>query len=247
MNREYHQWFSPHLNRTMELLVLGTSGTRVLVFPARMGRFYDYEDWGLSEVLKPHLCNGELQLFCVDSIDGESLYNFWADPPHRIRRHLAYEQYVLKEVLPFSEKKNPNSSLISHGCSLGAFHAVNIAFRHPQLFDKVIAFSGRYDLSVPVAEFSSLFGDYYDEEIYFNTPSHFLYNLQDEYWLEHLRQMEIVLTCGNEDPFLENNRAFSQLLWQKRICHSYYEWQGRAHKPHYWRQMIGVYLQALLC
>lgn len=242
MHREYHQWFSPHLNRNMELLVLGHAGARVLVFPARMGRFYDYENWGLAEVLRSHLNNGYLQLFCVDSIDSESLYNFWVEPQDRIRRHLSYEQYILKEVLPFTQTKNPHPYAISHGCSLGAFHAINIAFRHPHLFDKVIAFSGRYDLSCPVAEFSSLFGHYYDEEVYFNTPSHFVTNMSDEYWLSHLRRMDIVLTCGNEDPFLENNRCFSRLLWEKGICHSFYEWNGRAHKPYYWRQMVGLYV-----
>jgi esterase/lipase superfamily enzyme len=47
MQREYYEWFSPHLNRNMELLVFGHSGARVLVFPTRHGRFYDYEDFGM--------------------------------------------------------------------------------------------------------------------------------------------------------------------------------------------------------
>ncbi len=44
MYREYHKWFSPHLQREMELLILGHAGARVLVFPTRCGRFYDYEN-----------------------------------------------------------------------------------------------------------------------------------------------------------------------------------------------------------
>jgi esterase/lipase superfamily enzyme len=242
MNREYHQWFSHHLNRTMELLVFGHAGTRVLVFPARLGRFYDYENWGLVQALRQPVSSGRLQLICVDSIDAESLYNHWAPPVSRLKRHQQYEQYIIHEVLPFSEYKNPGSGVVSHGCSLGAYHAVNIASRHPYLFEKLIAFSGRYDLSKPVAEFSSLFEHHYDEEVYFNTPSHFLPNLTDDYLLDQLRRMHIVLTCGDQDPFLENNQQFSYSLWQKGIYHEFYVWQGRAHKPQYWRQMASLYL-----
>jgi esterase/lipase superfamily enzyme len=47
VKREYHKWFSPSLGRDMELLVFGHTGARVLVFPTREGRFYDYENWDL--------------------------------------------------------------------------------------------------------------------------------------------------------------------------------------------------------
>ena len=44
MNREYHRWYSPSLERDMELLVFGHSGARTLVFPTSMGRFFQWED-----------------------------------------------------------------------------------------------------------------------------------------------------------------------------------------------------------
>src|ERR1035441_1121065 len=49
MNRQYHKWYSKHLNRDMELLVFGHRGDRVIVFPTRQGRFFDYENWGLVD------------------------------------------------------------------------------------------------------------------------------------------------------------------------------------------------------
>ena len=45
MNREYHKWWSPNLSRDMELLVFGHSGAKVLVFPTRGGRFYEYREY----------------------------------------------------------------------------------------------------------------------------------------------------------------------------------------------------------
>ncbi len=45
MKREYHKWYSHSLKKEMELLVFGYAGAKVLFFPPRMGRFYDYENW----------------------------------------------------------------------------------------------------------------------------------------------------------------------------------------------------------
>ena len=242
MHREYHKWFSPNLNRDMELLIFGHAGTRVLVFPTRRGRFYEYEALNLVAVLTDQIENGWLQLYCVDSVDCESIYNRTAHPHDRIRRHGQYEQYILNEVLPLSRLKNPHPFLISHGCSLGAYHALNIALRHPQWFGKVVAFSGRYDLSAPVAEFRGLFDDYYDEDIYFNSPNHFLPNLDDDAVLGQLRQLEIVMTIGDEDPFLNSNRALSDALQAKHIAHELHTWNGRAHRANDWHKMLQLYL-----
>ncbi|GAB3925176.1 esterase family protein [Larkinella terrae] len=242
MHREYHKWFSPRLNRDMELLVFGHAGARVLVFPTRRGRFFDFEDFGLVDALSDKLDNGNLQLFCVDSVDAESLYSRWIPPHERVSRHLQYEQYILEEVLPFTRQKNPQPFMISFGCSFGAYHAVNIALRHPQWFGKVVALSGRYDLSKPVDCFRGLFDTYYDETIYFNTPTHFLPNLHDECTLALLRRMHFLIAIGQDDPFIDNNRELSSSLGEKQIPHDLYVWEGRAHKAEYWQQMVKVYL-----
>lgn len=242
MHREYHNWFSPNLHRNMELLVFGHAGARVLVFPTRRGRFYEYEELGLVDAVADQIEQGWVQLFCVDSVDGESIYNRAVSPQDRIRRHGQYEQYILNEVLPLSRLKNPQPFMIAHGCSLGAYHALNIAFRHPQWFGKVVAFSGRYDLSAPVAEFRGLFDDYYNDDIYFNNPNHFLPNLDDESVLDQLRRLQIVLTIGAEDPFLDSNMALSNTLHTKHVPHELHVWNGRAHQANDWHKMVQLYL-----
>ena len=65
--------------------------------------------------------------------------------------------------------------------------------------------------------------------------------LQDEAALANLRQLDIVLVVGEEDPFIENNRALSQALWDKGIWHALHVWWGRAHRFRYWRQMAQIY------
>ena len=51
MHREHHRWYSPRLNREMELLIHGHAGACVLVFPTSQGRFYEYEDRGMVAAL----------------------------------------------------------------------------------------------------------------------------------------------------------------------------------------------------
>lgn len=242
MNREYHKWWSPRLARDMELLVFGHAGAKVLVFPTRGGRFYEYENLRMVDRLRDKIDVGQLQLYCVDSIDIESLYCFWAHPYGRIQRHKQYEDYILNEVMPLMAEKNHHPCTISHGCSLGAYHAANIAFRHPHLFQKLCVFSGRFDLTEEVECFENLFSGYYNEDIYFHTPSHFLPNLSCYYKLEALHKMDIVLVIGKEDPFLSNNLHLSDTLNEKGIRHNLHIWDDRAHRGYYWRQMAGIYL-----
>ena len=242
LTRAYHKWYSPRVGREMEILEFGDRGARVIVFPTRDGRFFDYENWGLVEALGRKIDQGYLQLICVDSFDRYSLYADWMRPEDRMKRQLDYEAYIVQEVLPFSERRNPGSFLIAHGCSLGAYHAVNVAFKHPEQFGKVVALSGRYDLTMAAGSFRSLFDDYYDELVYFNNPSHYVPNIESAALLDQLRRMEITLVIGEQDAFLQNNREFADVLERKSIPHALHVWNGEAHRPRWWRQMVALYL-----
>lgn len=242
MNREYHNWHSPNLDKTMEMLIFGHSGARVIVFPTRVGRFFDYENWGIISSVQEKIENGHIQLFCVDSVDEESFYCDWCHPSGRIHRHMQYERYILEEVVPFTQEKNDNPYLIAHGCSLGAYHALNISLRHPTIFDKVVSFSGRYNISSAIDSYRDLFDNYYDEDIYFHNPHHYLPNIQDRELLDRMRALEIIIVIGHEDTLLWSNIQLSQELYKQGILHQFYIWDGEAHRARYWRQMAYLYL-----
>jgi len=242
MNREYHKWYSPQLQRDMELLIFGHNGRAVLFFPTRMARFYDYENWHIIESLHDRLYNGELQLFCVDSIDHESFYNRDVHPLMRIARHLQYEGYILNEVLPLMREKNDSEYFETAGCSMGAFHALNLALRHPNLFKKAVGMSGRYDITLQIQDFRDLFDGFHDQDIYFNMPMQFVANVHRQDQLDAIRRLEIIFAVGETDPFWQNNHDFSELLWKKGIANQFYTWSGYAHRPRYWRQMVQLYL-----
>lgn len=230
------------MGRDMELLIFGHAGKAVLFFPPRMGRFYDYENWGIIAALADKLNSGQLQLFCVDSVDTESLYNEHAHPQDKINRHLQYEQYILQEVIPLMHLKNNNAEITAAGCSLGAYHAANIALKHPQLFNKLVCLSGRYDLTRSVKYFRDLFDGYHSQDIYFNMPLQFMANMNDEHQLQLIRRMDITLAIGETDPFFNDNYQFSELLGWKGAQHQFYKWDGYAHSARSWKKMVALYL-----
>jgi esterase/lipase superfamily enzyme len=233
--REYQRWYSPALGRDMEMLVFGHAGARVLVFPTSMGRFYEWEDRGMMDALGEQLARGWLQLFCVDSVDEESWYAKWKWPGDRAYRQLQYEQYLLGEVLPFSAHRNPNPFLITTGASFGAYHAGNVAFRHPHLFGRVIGLSGLYDVS-------TFTRGHYDANVYANNPSHYVSEITDHGHLEAMRRMDIVLVTGQDDPNRESTEYLSRILWEKGVGNALRIWDGWAHDWPWWRQMIVKYI-----
>jgi len=241
MNREYHKWFSPALHRDMEVLVFGHSGTPVLFFPTRTAHFYDYENWHIIKAIQHKIDQGQLQIYCVDSVDAESFYAP-IHPADKIKRHQQYEEYVMNEVLSFIKTKNTNPFLISAGCSLGGYHAVNIALRNPQHFNKAVGMSARYDLTLSTNKFPDLMNGYFDESVYFNMPSMYIANMADDSMLDTIRKLKITLVIGREDPFLGNNMYFSDMLATKKIDHNFYVWDEEAHRPKYWRKMVDYYI-----
>lgn len=242
MNREYHKWFSNSLQRDMELLVFGHAGRAILFFPTRMARFYDYENWGIVNALKTKIDQGELQLFCIDSVDRESFYNPEVAPEVRLARHLQYEQYLIDEVIPLIKIKNSSDYIETAGCSMGAYHAVNLAMKFPWLFKKSVGISGRYDLTKGPGDFKDLLDGHHNETVYYNMPEQYIPNLNDSFLLDALRNLELILAVGETDPFLTGNEEFSKKLWDKGIPNQFYVWGSNAHRPHYWRQMVPLYL-----
>jgi esterase/lipase superfamily enzyme len=226
----------------MELLVFGASGTRVLVFPTRSGRYFDYENFGMLEGARERVEAGYLQLWCVDSVDHESFYCSEKPPRDRMKRHEQYERYLIDEVIPQSAERNPKSALIAHGCSLGAYHAVNLALRHPRLFVKVVALSGRYDLTFPTGPFPDLLDGWFDESVYFHMPAQYVPNLCEGEILSAIRQLHMIFAVGKDDPFLGSNSHLVEYLQRYNTNAELHLWEGRAHRGHDWRDMIRLYL-----
>ncbi len=53
------------------------------------------------------------------------------------------------------------------GCSFGAYHAMNLALKHPDLITDCVCMGGAYDIR-------QFLHGYYDDNCYFNNPPDYL-------------------------------------------------------------------------
>ena len=218
----------------MELLVFGHGGTPYIVFPSSMGSFHEFEDTGMVGALGDKLRHGGLQLFCVSSVDRESWYNRGAHPRHRVDRALAYERYLLHDVVPLVRHRNHHGIGVT-GCSFGAYQALTFALRHPDVASSCVALSGAFDIH-------QFLDGYYDQDCYFLCPPHFLPALGDAWFLDRFRGMKWVLATGEHDICLRDNERMSNLHTAKGVSHSLHVWQGMWHDWPWWQKMAQAYL-----
>jgi esterase/lipase superfamily enzyme len=235
MRRAYHRWYSSNLNRDIELLAFGHGGARMLAFPTSVGRFHDWEDRGMIAHLAGPIEAGQLQVFCVDSVDRESWYAYSRPAGERASRHEQYDRYLLDEVLPLTQADNPTPFLITAGASFGGYHAINFALKHPERVQRLLSMSGLGDIRRFV-------GNYYDQAVYFNNPMDFIANEQDPGRLEAMRRMDIILAVGRDDGLRDSNERLSARLWEKGIGNALRVWDGFAHDWPVWMQMLDRYL-----
>ena len=245
MQTEYYRWHSPNLGHDMEMKVYGYYGKPVLVFPAQGGRFYEFEDFGMLDVTAPFIEAGQVKVFTIDSVDAQSWANWGVHPAERAHRHEDYDRYVTQEVAPFIRQHcgGAPQKLLATGVSMGGYHSANFFFRHPDVFDALIAISGLYRLNYFI-------GDYMDETVYFNTPLAYLANLEDPWYLDQYRQSKIIIAVGQgawEDEMLADTLALKDILETKGIPAWIDIWGHDVnHDWPWWRKMMPYFLDKVL-
>ena len=233
MKREYHKWFSPSLGREMEMLVFGHGGLPALVFPTSCGRYFEFEDRGMVGAVADKIERGELQLFCVDSVDAESWYNREVSGRWKIARQMQYENYCMTEVLPLMQKLNWSPRRIAMGCSFGGYHAANICLRHPGVFSGFLSMGGAFDTT-------NFLRGFHDEDVYFNEPMQYLGNAWD---VERWKHGTYVLATGEWDICRGFNEDMARVFASKGIPCKLDVWGDHSkHDWPYWEAMIKTYL-----
>jgi esterase/lipase superfamily enzyme len=223
----------------MPIAVYGYYGFALLLIPTAAADYLEYERFQLLDYLAPHINAGKVKVFSINSINTESWMNNHMDPRHKAVRHQQFNEYVFNEVVPFiRDKTSWETPIVTCGASFGALHSANLFFRRPDLINGCIAMSGVYDLT----EYTK---GYYDDDVYFNSPIHYLPNLTDHNILEQIRQSpHIHLVTGSgefEDP--EANRRFAGVLYGKGINYELDIWGPEwKHDWPTWRAMLPHYL-----
>jgi esterase/lipase superfamily enzyme len=241
MQRFLDGWYSPSLNKHMEIVTYGHYGFPLLLFPTAAADYLEYERFYLIESIKDVIESGKVKVFSINSINRESWMNPHLHPHDRAIRQMQFNQYVTEEVVPYIWNScQGRIGIITSGASLGAYHAANQLFRRPDLFDGMIAMSGNFNIR-------NFTDGYYDENIYFNDPLAYLSNLTDEHILGQLRaKSHIHLVSGQgsyENP--QSSRDLANVLGSKGIPHELDLWGfDMPHDWPTWRRMLPYYLSA---
>jgi esterase/lipase superfamily enzyme len=237
VRREAVELWSPELGWSPRVVVHGSYGRPVLAFPSSQGRAEDFESYGMIDAVRPLIEQGRVKLYCLDSWDGGSWYRDDLPLEDRARLHEAYERWVVDGAVPFvGDDCGGRQDMAVTGCSLGAYHAANIALRRADLFPLAICLSGVYDLSV-------LGWGERGTSFHLNTPLWSLAGAHGQH-LDWLRsRLSLLLVCGQgqwEDTTgaLDSTRAFGALcaekglrvetdLWGHDVPHDWPSWRAQ--------------------
>ncbi len=229
------------------LMAYGHWGRPVLVFPTEQGRAWDFEHNGMVDAVADLIDGGRVKLYCVDSADRYTWSDRSVSLEERARRHGEYEAWLLGQVVPWiAADCGGATDIVTLGCSLGAYHAVNLALKRADVFPLAMGLSGNYDPSTWHA-----WGEH-GEATYFNNPMSYVANLGGGH-LEWLRErLSILLVVGQgafeESPTaaLQSTRAFADVLsdkgmrvqldvWGHDVPHEWSSWRAqlRHHLPRF--------------
>lgn len=238
MKIEISNWYSPSLGKDMPIVEYGHYGFSLLMIPTAAADYLEYERFQLIDALQPLIDAGRLKVFSVNSINTESWLNKQMEGAHKAIRHNQFNSYIYNEVVPFiKHKTSAETPIYVSGASFGALHSMNLFLKRPDIFHGVIAMSGVYDLM----EYTD---GYYDEQVYYNSPIHYIPNMTDHAILEQMRKGKIIIATGqgsHEDP--EANRRFSGVLHSKSIPHTLDLWGYDVHHDWpTWRKMLPHFL-----
>ncbi|NML21793.1 esterase [Pseudoflavitalea sp. G-6-1-2] len=242
MDRKLSAWHSPALNKSMPIATYGFYGYALLLIPTAAADYLEYERFQLIDSLAPHIDAGRVKVFSIDSINNESWMNQQMEPRDKAVRHQQWNQYVLEEVIPYiRQQTSEETPILTCGASFGALHSANLFFKRPDLINGCIAMSGVYSLT----EYTR---GYFDDDVYFNSPAHYLPNLNDHAILEQIRKSNHIHILSGSGAYEDPNaaRQLAGILQSKGIGHELNIWGPEwSHDWPTWRAMLPNDLHAI--
>ena len=95
METQYIREYSHSLGRDMECKLYGHAGRPVLFLPCQDGRFFDFENFHMTDTWAPWIESGQIMVLAVDAIDQETWSDRYGDPYWRIRRYEQWIRYIV--------------------------------------------------------------------------------------------------------------------------------------------------------
>jgi esterase/lipase superfamily enzyme len=234
------RWHSQRLGREVQLARWGHFGQPVIVFPTAGGDAEEIERMHLVGSVKALIDAGKIKIYSVDSVAGAAMLKREGDARHQMWLQNQFQQYIRHEVVPAirTDCNSADVEVWTAGASIGAFHAVAMVCRWPDVFAKAIAMSGTYDIRrfFDATEFT--------DEFWVSSPLHFVPTLGGMH-LDKLRERFVLLVSGEgraEDIGESWNMA--KVLGSQRIPNMVDSWgKDWHHDWPTWRKMLPQILE----
>jgi esterase/lipase superfamily enzyme len=236
------RWYSPRVEQQITLARWGTFGRPVLVFPTAGGDAGEIERNGLVDACGQLLAEGRVKLYSVDSVAGQAMMLKSGSPQHRLWLLNQFHDCVRREVVPAirADLGGQDIDVIATGASIGAFNAVAVLCRYPDVFSAAIAMSGSYQIE-------RFYDQPWTEDLYYSAPLQFLPNLEGPQ-LDTLRQCYAIFASGEgawED--IGASWQMAAAMGKKGIPNRVDNWGPQwDHDWPTWHQMLPHYLDELV-
>lgn len=241
MRRRHELIQSAAMGRRINVWCFGHFGIPVVVFPSAAGFAHEWDVQGMVETLAPLIDGGKIKLYCPESNVSQAWTNKTEAPAVRMKAHLAYEKFVLDDLVPWIRRDCHSDTIrfATTGCSLGAFYAANMALKHPELFFYALCMSGRYKATHFTQGFSNL-------DVYYNNPIAYVGNLGGEALDRVCQNTFLTMVCGQgpwEEGCIEETQLLCDLFEAKGIPHRRDIWgHDVAHNWNWWQRQAWMHL-----
>jgi esterase/lipase superfamily enzyme len=233
------RWRSERLERDVTMVRWGTFGQPVLVFPTAGGDAEEIERMHLVASVGDLIEAGKIKVYSCDSVAGAALLAREGTAVHQMWLQNQFQQYVRHEVVSAirTDCQQPDAEIWTAGASIGAFHAVSVLCRWPDVFARACAMSGTYDLR--------RFYDANDftDDFWVSSPVHFVPTLAGIH-LDKLRERYVEMPSGEgraED--IGESFRMAGALGKQGVPNHVDNWgPGFAHDWQTWREMLPKFL-----
>lgn len=218
MEKQQHIIKSNFLRKDIEIMSYGHYGLNLLFFKNEK---ISMQDCNLIFDSIKHFINiGRYRIYIVETCNNDSWNNLNIEPLMRSKIHFDFNNFIEEEVTPFIYNQSGGAvPIITCGIGSGAYHATNTFFRRPDIFLGTIGINGFYNIQ-------NLCGNYFDDNCYYNSPLHYLPNLNDNYWLSYLlSRKHIYLISGSAvSDYTHETQILADVLSRKGIRNNLEIW-----------------------
>lgn len=236
------RWYSDRVQEEVTLVRWGTYGRPVLVFPSAGGDAEEIERNGLVNACADLVAGGRCKIYSVDSVAGQAMMLKSGSPQHRSWLLNQFHDMVRQEVVPaiYTDLGGQAMEIISTGPSIGAFNAVAVLCRYPDVFCTAVGLSGSYRIE-------RFYDEPFSDDLYYAAPLQFLPGLQGPQ-LDRLRERFAVLASG--EGAWENvgdSWLMASALGAKGVPNRVDNWGPQwEHEWPTWHHMLPQYLDEFL-